>query len=98
MQQHAAVTPAQAAQEAALAIFYRPALLTNTPLLRCQEIYLIPFGASPLLSLAKGVQKNPKPKLKWGRMKSTSFSVPREKVQTRSDLRKSPAKSLCSGK
>lgn len=46
----------------------------------------------------RGPKKPPKLKLKWGGMNSTSFSVLRENVQTRSDLRKSPTKSLCLGK
>lgn len=58
----------------------------------------MPFGAFSSLPLAKGVQKTPKLKLKWGGMKSTSFSVPRDRVQTRTDLQKSLTTSLCSGK
>ena len=57
-QQHGAVAPVQAEREAARTIIYCPALLVNTPLPRCQEIYSMPFGASSLL-LAKLVQKNP---------------------------------------
>lgn len=56
------------------------------------------FGVSSSLPLVKRVHKNAKLKLKQKEMKSTSFSVPQEKMKDRIDLQKPPTKSLCLGK
>lgn len=97
MWQHRADSPTQPVQEAALATFHHPALLVETPLLGCQEIYSMTFGVSSSLPLVKRVHKNAKLKLKQKEMKSTSFSVPQEKMKDRIDLQKPPTKSLCLG-
>lgn len=90
MWQHRADSPTQPVQEAALATFHSPALLVETPSLGCQEIYSMTFRVSSSLPLVKEVHKTPKLKLKWKEVKSTSFSVPPEKMKV---ICKSPLQS-----
>lgn len=67
MQQHRAVAPAETVQEAALAIFYHPALLTNTPLLSCQRDLLDAIWSFLFTSSGQRGPKNPQTQIKMGR-------------------------------